>query len=158
MDQNGVSSIMAMLVYRSVSRNSECFEDVFNASFFGGAGGQISFTSSNISRTFTSGTWPPTIHIIRHPNELWIRSSGLKVLLTSVKLIPNLVSSLISSAVPKQTAKKRIRQNSSITEFSKGVAGKVKKNCSTFKRRLEKHMCLNRRYIYTYDALLDYGG
>ena len=69
MDQNGVSSIMAMLVYRSVSRNSQCFEDVFNASFFGGAGGQISFTSCNTSRIFhLRNMTPQPFTIIHHPN------------------------------------------------------------------------------------------
>lgn len=146
---------MAMSLYRSVPRNSQCFGDLFNASFFGGAGGQISFTSCwNISRIFTfHGTFPNHFFNHSHLRTNYFRSSGLKVLLTSVKLIPNLVSSLISSAGNQNKQQKT--SNSEKVLARKGL----QKNYSTSKCRLVPTICLILGDIcYMYDALLDYGG
>ena len=110
---------MAMLVYRSVSRNSQCFEDVFNASFFGGAGGQISFTSRNISRIFHHPEHDPqaftsfTIRTVKWPQ------GSFDLCQINTKL-GQLFDILGFSQCPKQ--QKDIESNSSksprITEFS----------------------------------------
>lgn len=93
---------------------------------------------------------------LHHPSFHCFKSSDLKVFLTSVKLIPNLVSSLISSAFPKQR-KNRIHQSASISEFSEGVVGKVKKSYEKYStlqkftsHKAGKPTCLNREIYLLY--------